>query len=276
MSAHTKNCASKNFRVTTGKFDECDCRILHELKTQPQYYGSIVDGSKPFECRLNDRDFQEGDVLVLREWNPVMEAYTGNETRRRVTYVLRDFPGVEPGYVVMGLEANDAPTARQRADKLRAAAEWFRDCKTLTLEALPVGFIAALESGAAALLAEASTQSTVTRRGFVDGVLYCYGGCDTKYSDFACDVLLPTPLWNRIAVGPPFDHAQVSVDREGRGGVLCPTCIIQRLAALPECTAVFVDIADRRDRVAWVMSLSSTQKAVLNWGDGYLPPSASE
>lgn len=87
-------------------------------------------------------------------------------------------------------------------------------------------------------------------RGYVDGVLYCYGGCGTKYRDFPCDFLLPTPLWNRIAVGPPFDHAQAGCEREGRGGVLCPTCIVQRLAALPECTAVFADIEDSRQQLA--------------------------
>jgi len=37
------------------------------------------------------------------------------------------------------------------AGKLRAAADWFTDCKTLTLERLPVGFIAALQAGADAL-----------------------------------------------------------------------------------------------------------------------------
>lgn len=40
----------------------------------------------------------------------------------------------------------------KHADKLKAVAEWFRDCKTLTLEKLPHGLIAALEAGAAALL----------------------------------------------------------------------------------------------------------------------------
>ena len=85
------------------------------------------------------------------------------------------------------------------------------------------------------------------QRGFVNGVLYCYGGCGTKYADFPCDFLLPTPLWNRIAIGVPFDDAQLGVSREGRGGVLCPTCIIQRLVALPECTAVFADIDDHRE-----------------------------
>lgn len=85
--------------------------------------------------------------------------------------------------------------------------------------------------------------------GWTNGVLHCYGGCGTRYIDFHCDMLLPTPLWNRIAVGPPFDNAQVGIDREGRGGVLCPSCIVQRLMALTEATAVFADIVDPRESI---------------------------
>jgi hypothetical protein len=80
------------------------------------------------------------------------------------------------------------------------------------------------------------------KAGFYEGVLYCYGGCGTRYEDFPRDISLPTALWNRIAVGHPFDESQDNIYREGRGGVLCPTCIIRRLAALPECTVVFADI----------------------------------
>jgi hypothetical protein len=85
-------------------------------------------------------------------------------------------------------------------------------------------------------------------RGTVDGVLYCYGGCGRRYSDFGLDILLPTPLWNQIAVGPPFDEAQESIEREGRGGVLCVQCIVDRLATLPDVTAAFIGVDDVRSR----------------------------
>lgn len=81
-----------------------------------------------------------------------------------------------------------------------------------------------------------------------DGVLYCYGGCGTRYSDFPCDMLLPTPLWNRIAVGAPFDETY-DASQEGRGGVLCPSCIARRLSDLHECTAIFADIEDFRNGI---------------------------
>jgi hypothetical protein len=72
-------------------------------------------------------------------------------------------------------------------------------------------------------------------------VLYCYGGCGRRYADFGLDVVLPTHLWNRIAVGHPFDETPYpGVEREGRGGVLCAQCIVDRLARLPGVTVAFV------------------------------------
>jgi hypothetical protein len=78
--------------------------------------------------------------------------------------------------------------------------------------------------------------------GNFNGVLYCYGGCGTRYQDFQRDVHLPTALWNRIATGAPFDETQENIEREGRGGVLCPACIVARLAALPDCTVICMTI----------------------------------
>lgn len=71
----------------------------HSLKTWPEFFQAIVDDRKPFEYRLNDCDYQEGDVLHLQEWVPnhdftddqpeeFMGHYTGRELRKSVSYVL--------------------------------------------------------------------------------------------------------------------------------------------------------------------------------------------
>lgn len=39
--------------------------MRHELKTWLPYFDAIVDGTKLFEVRKNDRDFQVGDCLRL-------------------------------------------------------------------------------------------------------------------------------------------------------------------------------------------------------------------
>lgn len=71
----------------------------HELKIWPQYYARVLDGSKTFEVRKNDRDYQPGDHVVLREWNPDAgqapgedatnpeRAYTGRKRRFKIGYV---------------------------------------------------------------------------------------------------------------------------------------------------------------------------------------------
>lgn len=78
--------------------------VTHELKCWPEYFMAIWERRKTFEIRKNDRDFQVGDKLSLREWDPSMpKHYTGAFTTRTVTYVT-DFPyGLRDGYVCMGL-----------------------------------------------------------------------------------------------------------------------------------------------------------------------------
>jgi len=75
----------------------------HELKCWPVYFMAILKGLKSFEVRENDRGFEVGDVLHLREWDPVTKEYTGAGMGVSVKYILRDCPGLMPGYVVMGL-----------------------------------------------------------------------------------------------------------------------------------------------------------------------------
>lgn len=79
--------------------------MIHELKCWPLYFESIVDGTKTFEIRRNDRGFHAGDILLLREWSPV-SLYTGRATCRRITYLLGScvgITGLEPGHVIMSI-----------------------------------------------------------------------------------------------------------------------------------------------------------------------------
>ena len=85
-------------------------RMTHELKTWPEFFTETRAGRKKFELRRNDRDFQVGDQLLLKEWNPkvyarllsleheppseealeqfVQAAYTGRELLVRVDYIM--------------------------------------------------------------------------------------------------------------------------------------------------------------------------------------------
>lgn len=61
----------------------------HELKTWPEHFSAIVEGRKRFELRRDDRGFAEGDRLLLREWAPEPDRYTGRQVTVDVTYILR-------------------------------------------------------------------------------------------------------------------------------------------------------------------------------------------
>ena len=75
--------------------------MKHELKCWPQYFENLY--VKPFEVRKNDRGYQLGDSLHLREWDPGTKEYTGRECLREVIYILHEHEGLVPGFVCMAL-----------------------------------------------------------------------------------------------------------------------------------------------------------------------------
>jgi len=80
-------------------------RKIHELKTWKKFFQDVVDGTKTFEVRKDDREFKVGDDLFLREFDPETLEYTGDAIHKLVTYKLThdDFAGVAEGYCVLGL-----------------------------------------------------------------------------------------------------------------------------------------------------------------------------
>jgi len=51
------------------------------------YYELISSGKKRYDLRLNDFEAHEGDTLVLDEWDPKTQKYTGRKIKKKVTYV---------------------------------------------------------------------------------------------------------------------------------------------------------------------------------------------
>lgn len=81
-------------------------RREHDLKTWPSAFVAVRDGLKPWELRKNDRGYQVGDLLRLREWCPDLEDYSGAVELRLVTWILEGPAfGLPEGYVIMSLEA---------------------------------------------------------------------------------------------------------------------------------------------------------------------------
>lgn len=85
------------------KRNEKRCSMIHELKIYPQYFEKVLDGTKTFEVRKNDRDFQVGDTVVLKEFYNIK--YSGREITVKITYILDDkFYGVSEGYIVFAFQ----------------------------------------------------------------------------------------------------------------------------------------------------------------------------
>ena len=76
-------------------------RRSHKLKTESRFFKAIEDGRKTFEIRLDDRQFREGDLLELLEWDCIEGVLTGGVLWRRVTYITSW--GQKKGYVVMAI-----------------------------------------------------------------------------------------------------------------------------------------------------------------------------
>ncbi|MCK4730093.1 MAG: DUF3850 domain-containing protein [Candidatus Aenigmarchaeota archaeon] len=60
-----------------------------EKKTWPELFQKILDGKKTYELRLADWECSEGDILVLKEWNPDTKKYTRRILEKKITYVLK-------------------------------------------------------------------------------------------------------------------------------------------------------------------------------------------
>ena len=73
---------------------------IHELKILPEYYKAQVEGKKNFEIRKNDRNYLIGDKLVLKEYDPKTDSFTGQSFVTEITFIT-DYQQKE-GYVVLG------------------------------------------------------------------------------------------------------------------------------------------------------------------------------
>ena len=78
-------------------------RQTHELKLWPPCFAAVNAGTKPFDVRENNQNFQVGDLLLLREFEPETADYTGKTLTRWVSYVLAGGAfGVQSNWCVLG------------------------------------------------------------------------------------------------------------------------------------------------------------------------------
>ena len=54
-----------------------------------EYFDQVASGQKQFELRLADFDAKIRDTLILKEWDPKTNQYTGRELTTTITYALK-------------------------------------------------------------------------------------------------------------------------------------------------------------------------------------------
>ena len=81
----------------------------HRLKIQEQYDDAVLNGTKTFENRKNDRGYEVGDKIVFDV--VTNEGYAVGATARhplngaayRIDYILDGFEGLAQKYVAMAI-----------------------------------------------------------------------------------------------------------------------------------------------------------------------------
>ena len=61
-------------------------------KAWPEYFEKVLSGEKTYDLRLADWKIEPGDVLLLQEWDPEVQIYTGREISKKVGYVGKTKP----------------------------------------------------------------------------------------------------------------------------------------------------------------------------------------
>ena len=87
----------------TASLEDFQENTTHELKVLPRYFKALLDGTKNFELRKNDRDYKVGDDLLLKEY--VKGMYTGRKVYKRITYIFKGGEyGLDKDYVILSLK----------------------------------------------------------------------------------------------------------------------------------------------------------------------------
>jgi hypothetical protein len=80
-----------------------DAMKTHVVKSWPKFFGPIVAGIRVHELRRNDRNYNVGDYLELREYDPEKGTYTGRIGMVEITSITsKDEPCAVSGEGLSG------------------------------------------------------------------------------------------------------------------------------------------------------------------------------
>ena len=80
----------------------------HRVKLDVAYYDEVISGTKTFEVRKNDRDYQVGVLIqfIPSDHGITLPDHGGEKPIFIITYILSsaDFVGITPDYVVFSIK----------------------------------------------------------------------------------------------------------------------------------------------------------------------------
>lgn len=79
--------------------------MIHKLKIEPNYLTNLLSGVKKSEIRLNDRDYQFGDILEFSYWKDI-DNYI--QVQFKITHIHSGL-GLTENYVVLSVELLENP-----------------------------------------------------------------------------------------------------------------------------------------------------------------------
>lgn len=75
---------------------------VHSVKIGKEFFEDVKNNVKTFELRKNDRNYKAGEILELHEYEAGEE--TGRTCRKLITYMLKEFTGLQDNYCILGLK----------------------------------------------------------------------------------------------------------------------------------------------------------------------------
>lgn len=81
----------------------------HRLKINVQYADAVLNGTKTFEIRKNDRNYKVGDKIAFKVVTnegisvKATESHPLNLATYRIDYILDDFEGLAQKYVALAI-----------------------------------------------------------------------------------------------------------------------------------------------------------------------------
>ncbi|MDD5193129.1 MAG: DUF3850 domain-containing protein [Candidatus Nanoarchaeia archaeon] len=58
-------------------------------KTWPELFEKVLEGKKNFDLRLADFEINEGDTLILEEYEPKTKKYTGRKIKKKTGSIIK-------------------------------------------------------------------------------------------------------------------------------------------------------------------------------------------